>query len=422
MKCVFLSIPLLLGVFCLGQTDETIFREFRFDFTTPGARANALGKAFVGLADEATSAYNNPAGLTALQHPELTLEYRNVTNRYAFLTENSSYSLFNGTVHEPETQYSSLSFASFAFSRWNVNFSLFYVNQLDYTRASTDEQTTWGHVAGYTFNYVNLHRTDMNLNTFGLGFGRKYHKLSLGGAFGVSQFNYDYKYSTRLTSEDIGTNELVESSAKDRLTEPSFVLGLLYQILSDFQIGMTYKRLPCFHFSEAVRTLNQPQTHAIPITFKIPDSLTLGLSYLPTDRMTLLLDFNKIWYDQLVGDHFTVISGDTFHASEYAAPSVIETHFGLEYLLPLHGHILAFRTGVYQNPDHKTRFIGTEPTFRSDIQRFVFNTGSEKTTTGVTLGLGYVWKNKLQVDIAASWESNRFHALISSFLYRFGKK
>ena len=37
-----------------------------FSFSNPGARSLGMGGAFVGLADDATAAYTNPAGLTQL--------------------------------------------------------------------------------------------------------------------------------------------------------------------------------------------------------------------------------------------------------------------------------------------------------------------------------------------------------------------
>ena len=48
--------------------------DLRFDI--PGARANAMGGAFIAVADDATAAYTNPAGLTILTKPELALEYK----------------------------------------------------------------------------------------------------------------------------------------------------------------------------------------------------------------------------------------------------------------------------------------------------------------------------------------------------------
>ena len=47
-----------------------------FSFSNPGARAMGFGGAFIGLADDATAAYTNPAGLVQLVEPELSLEAR----------------------------------------------------------------------------------------------------------------------------------------------------------------------------------------------------------------------------------------------------------------------------------------------------------------------------------------------------------
>src|SRR5262245_57678900 len=46
----------------------------QFDFINPGAKSLALGGAFVGVADDATAAFANPAGLTFLATPELSGE------------------------------------------------------------------------------------------------------------------------------------------------------------------------------------------------------------------------------------------------------------------------------------------------------------------------------------------------------------
>jgi hypothetical protein len=43
---------------------------FQFDFLNPGARSLALGSAFIAVADDATAAFTNPAGLTFLVKPE----------------------------------------------------------------------------------------------------------------------------------------------------------------------------------------------------------------------------------------------------------------------------------------------------------------------------------------------------------------
>ena len=48
----------------LAQSNQEINAGVQFSFAPPGARSMALGGAFLGLADDATAAYANPAGLT----------------------------------------------------------------------------------------------------------------------------------------------------------------------------------------------------------------------------------------------------------------------------------------------------------------------------------------------------------------------
>ena len=48
----------------------------QFDFLNPSARSLALGSAFVGLADDATAALVNPAGLIQLTRKEISIEGR----------------------------------------------------------------------------------------------------------------------------------------------------------------------------------------------------------------------------------------------------------------------------------------------------------------------------------------------------------
>ncbi len=48
----------------------------QFSFSNPGARSLAMGGAFAGLADDATAAYANPAGLIQLYRPEVSAEFR----------------------------------------------------------------------------------------------------------------------------------------------------------------------------------------------------------------------------------------------------------------------------------------------------------------------------------------------------------
>src|SRR4051794_30952604 len=81
---VLMASFLLFGTVALAQTDAEVNSGIQFNFSTPGARSLALGGAFLGLADDATAAYTNPAGLTVLSKPEVSIEGRrwNFTNEF----------------------------------------------------------------------------------------------------------------------------------------------------------------------------------------------------------------------------------------------------------------------------------------------------------------------------------------------------
>ena len=59
---------------------------FEFNFTNPGARSMGLGGAFAALADDATAAFANPAGLVQLLEPEVSLEGRSWSYDIPFVT------------------------------------------------------------------------------------------------------------------------------------------------------------------------------------------------------------------------------------------------------------------------------------------------------------------------------------------------
>ncbi len=77
------TVALLIGVAvaalpCWSQDSSGITGTV---FTNPGARSIGLGGAFVAIADDATAAFANPAGLVQILRPEISVELRGTASR-----------------------------------------------------------------------------------------------------------------------------------------------------------------------------------------------------------------------------------------------------------------------------------------------------------------------------------------------------
>src|ERR1700751_2482658 len=84
---LFLAICALATAPVAAQnTDIESLSGLQFNFGNPGARSLGMGGAFLGLADDASAAEANPAGLTILRKPEITTEGRTFQEQQVFPT------------------------------------------------------------------------------------------------------------------------------------------------------------------------------------------------------------------------------------------------------------------------------------------------------------------------------------------------
>src|SRR6185295_4461914 len=70
------AATILSAVSVAAQTNIESNAGIQLDFVNPGARSLALGGAFVGLADDATASFTNPAGLRFISRKEVSAEGR----------------------------------------------------------------------------------------------------------------------------------------------------------------------------------------------------------------------------------------------------------------------------------------------------------------------------------------------------------
>src|SRR5256885_15298657 len=107
------------------NTDIESLSGLQFNFGNPGARSLGMGGAFLGLADDASAAEANPAGLTILRKPEVSLETRNYQEKQVFTTS-GTFPDIPRTAFSHYSQRADISFASFVYPVKNFTLGVYY--------------------------------------------------------------------------------------------------------------------------------------------------------------------------------------------------------------------------------------------------------------------------------------------------------
>jgi len=402
----------LIGLaFCVGVPD-TVFAlivgdnnsfNLNFRFNSPGARASGMGGAFIGLADDATAAYTNPAGLTILTEPEVSIEqkigeYENIFTLYGppnsqDFTETNSGFTFLSLVHQTKKATLSL-----------------YRHELINIRSEDDFD-------GYS-NYVRMER-DIMAVTNGVGLGFKVtDNLSLGGSIGFSQLRY---YCTTGVFNDTSFSPppgfLILIDGEDISTQLN--LSLLWNPVGNLNIGLVYRQGPEFkttYDSFDYNTVDEifELEYTTKYTLKVPDVYGVGASYRFNFGLTMAADVNYIEYSDLLKD-FRFPDGSTsfggISSNDFDVDDTFEIHAGIEYVFDIGSTPVAVRSGYTHKPDHRIHYTGSDAGWGNWAPE-----GDDDNIFAV--GLGAVFSEWLQIDGAASFGDFEKEYIVS-LVYRF---
>lgn len=431
-----------------AQSNDEIQTGTQFNFSTPGARSLALGGAFIGLADDATAAYANPAGLTQLVRSELSAEARGWSFK----------SLFGAAGHIPlheltgigvdvvdgirdgelEDQTAGLSFLSYVYTgnRWAL---ALYRHQLANFEASLLTQGPFAgpREASLRTNPVQSH-LELDIVNYGLsGAFRLTDDLSLG--LGVSFYDFALASLTRrydviritgdplvdsLTGHQFGPADFRPDNLFNTQTQEgddgdvAMSFGLLWKVSGRVSLGAVYRQGPGFDFT-AVFVLGpasgQPGVIDPSVggngTFHVPDVYGLGVAYRATDKILLTFDYQRVQYSDMTDELVNLLRVGRGEPENYRAEDVGELHLGFEYQALELRHPLSFRLGLWHDPDHRLRYLGER--LNTQVR---FRPGDDE--LHVAGGLGLVVNRRTQLDLAADL-SDRVDTVSLSTVVRF---
>ncbi|MCP4396516.1 MAG: hypothetical protein GY801_04260 [bacterium] len=399
------------------------FSQSQFNVIVPGARVTALGSAFIGLADDATAAVSNPAGLTALTVPELSVEIRHISYTTEHIYENRSPETeiikreFNDSV-------GSVPFVGLVYPYKRFAFTLYRQESVKYKNAY--RTSVFPIAIPGTAQYLPPIDASVDLAATNYGIGvamqvfegfsvavsprRDHMQLkSHSTYFGLTTFPGPTDFSE--------TDVLRSSETDDEDIGYSVNAGLLWKFHPKASIGTVYRSGPKFTISGTALGQELYNPDVAEFTVKIPDSFGVGVALRPTGFLTLTLDVVYIHYEDLLED-FDIIFGPNVYSKEnYTVDNATEFHAGAEYILKLGEQFLALRAGVYNNPDHTFRFTGTTGDPESDrLGKETFPSADDQ--IHLTGGVGLVVGDHFQID-AATDIADKSTQLGLSAIYRF---
>ncbi len=428
-KVLFLSFLILAGAAGLfAQTNAEVNAGIQFNFSNPGARSLGFGGAFIGLADDATAAYTNPAGLTNLSKPEVSFEGRYFQYRTEFLdrghafgnpTSNGQDTIAGEVTARSNDIKKSFSFLSFVYpqERWAL---AVYRHELANFKTTIQTNGAFfgpqGNIPLQRFFPVQA-SVELKIIDYGASFAVR---VADGFSLGVGASAFQYSQTTRLTrfgfvsfeppnysSSNAIQFEGADGAANDVVTANA---GLLWKISRQFSVGAVYRQGPKFHPQAFVVTASGAGTTTA--TFHVPDVYGVGLTLRPTDFLTASFDYNRVRYSQLTREFVDIFApnGPAF-SKDYSVDDGNVFRLGLQYVVPLGANALALRAGAWRDPDHRIRFTGQIlPTDDAATaankagQILLFRPG--KNEYHYTGGLGFVLGEHFQLDAAADIASS----------------
>jgi hypothetical protein len=402
---VMACLAALMAAGSVGAQQE-VPPTFEFGFSNPGARSMGFGGAFAALADDATTAFANPAGLVQLVAPEVSIEGRSWSYSTPYVSggriwgpptgigQDSTAGLRTSTSDKDLT---GLSFLSFVYpkGRWSFAFYRHLLSNYEF------EGTTEGLYSGPWPNaaqrreFAYQKTADLQIVSYAVaGAYEVTESLSLGLAINYFQGDIDlvtgvygelrddvpedeffapvpvvpenlfYSASLAIADRDWGLNLGIHWRPTERWSFGGFFReGPKFEIVTELRAGPAY-----VDPEMSGQVIESDSGNA-----QFPNVYGLGASYRSgNDRVTLSFEWDRVEYSAIFGD------------DELRIDDANEFHIGGEYAFLNLAPVVSLRAGVWLDPDHRISCSGC-----NYVAEAVLTSGEDQMHYAAGLGLAF---------------------------------
>jgi long-subunit fatty acid transport protein len=417
-----------------------------------GARAMGMGGAFIGVADDATAASWNPAGLIQLETPEASM-----AGAYNKRTEDATYQAFPEASGPQTTSTYELNYLSAAYPFTlldkNMIVSLNFQHLYDFTKK-----------AGFSYSFTDTVDPPLTLrNTITYDQEGGFKSLSPAFAVQITPFFslgltlnlwesgvYTNKWESRYRSNGTGTFAGLPFNVSTRIDEEyemkgmkfdlgdplnwenaNYNLGFLWNISPKWSLGGVFKApfvaslkrdyyfesaltFPAYPGADSCNIIQRSEA----VRLDMPMSYGLGLAFRANDRLTFDLDVYRTEWDDYVlhdgdGNELNPITGKLQRDSDVSATTQVRV--GGEYLIIAESVVIPIRAGLFYDP---------EPAEGSPDNFYGFSIGSGIAYKNIVYDIAYQYRfgrdvRTATVGNADASQNVKQHMVYMSIIYHF---
>jgi long-chain fatty acid transport protein len=409
----------------------------QFDFQTPGARAMAMGGAFIGAADDSSAAFTSPGGLgflTAAGKQELDAEGRFTSDETPFLAAGRISGVVTGrgfdtvagpVYREDVDREAQLGYLSYLAPVKRVVVAAYRHQMVAIENSFFDEgvfeRFTFAGITDDNNREIPIGGTRrVNVSSYGGTLGWKITEhVGIGGGLSIDHFTLESDFARfGFVSSIFGdVNRSIQSATATQTGHDVSVAwnaGILVKPTDRFQAAATFRRGPRFGFSQEDRVVGDPR---FPLTrtgdFKVPDVAGAGIAWRAGENLRIVADYDYVAYDQLRHDFIDFQAISSGRQDQIRIDNANEIHGGAEYQwLRSAGPVLAFRGGAWFDPAHAPRYVSTPQHDELDVLLSTALPGG-KDLVHYTFGAGAVFAN-VEINGAVDRSSRTTAATVST--------
>jgi long-chain fatty acid transport protein len=456
-----------------AQTDSALLSKVSFNLTNPGGKSIAMGGAFTAIADDATAALVNPAGLGLISSIEFAVSGKRTDETLGLVTARatatgplaSAYPGIETMNVDRDARATSVDFAGVVVpvSRRLVA-ALTYAENLRFEGDAgpggyqyleiRDNRSGDATRRDYLFQYREFGSVSLRNRLLGLSLAyRVSERVRVGGGVTLNQASFDllgdasgphritsHNYLSPTAEEILTTTMRVDGVSGTKL---GYLVGIHIDLLEGgaLTLGADYRSSPrndgTLVIGGYIPTALSGQTSR-PFSFRVPRDAAAGLAAHPMPGLTITAEVQWVAYGDIFDRPLPVVTykglvgpfgfpvTDVL-ADVSPAPDVWIPRIGLEYVASAKGARLAFRVGYHREPAHGSTarlaardasgaaFPITDPPYSASVAS-VFDGG--RADDRFSGGLGVTVARSISIDFGFD-VGRASRQLAASLFYRF---